>query len=125
MQRVVLRDVDLVSFTDAVGAKRYAEGAAAAKKDAVIQMAWEASRQQLTGTVRDGGDIRTVSIAFRASNGFPLRFRAGYCSCAMGENCMHIAALFAAATDDAASHVPQPVARPTVLPWEQSLDSLL
>ncbi|HEX6448844.1 MAG TPA: DEAD/DEAH box helicase [Trebonia sp.] len=125
MQRVVLRDVDLVSFTDAVGAKRYAEGAAAAKKDAVIQMAWEASRQQLTGTVRDGGDIRTVSIAFRASTGFPLRFRAGYCSCAMGENCVHIAALFAAATGDAASHVPKPVTRPTVLPWEQSLDSLL
>ncbi|MBO0804148.1 MAG: DEAD/DEAH box helicase [Nocardiopsaceae bacterium] len=126
MQRVVLRDVDLGSFTDAIGAERYAEGAAAAKKDAVIQMAWEASRQQLTGTVRDqAGDIRTVFIAFRASTGFPLRFRAGYCSCAQGENCLHVAALFAAATDEATLPVPKPVARPTVLPWEQSLDSLL
>ena len=126
MQRVVLRDVDLDSFTDAIGAKRYAEGAAAAKKNAVIQMAWEASRQQLTGMVRDkAGDIRTVSIAFRASAGFPLRYRASYCSCAKGEECVHVAALFASATDDAASHVPKPVSRPTVLPWEQSLDSLL
>jgi superfamily II DNA or RNA helicase len=124
MQRVVLRDVDLDSFTDSISAKRYAEGAAAAKENAVIQMAWEASRQLLTGTVRDGGDIRTVSIAFRASTGFPLRFRTGYCSCAEGEKCVHVAALFAAATDDAASHVPKPVTRPTVLPWEESLDSL-
>ena len=125
MQRVVLRDVDLESFIDSVGAERYAEGAAAAKNDAVIQTAWEASRQQLTGTVRDGSDIRTVSISFRASAGFPLRFRTGYCSCAEGENCVHIAALFAAATDDASSPAPKPVAPPSVLPWEQSLDSLL
>lgn len=130
MQRVVLRDVDLGSFTDAVGAKCYAEGAAAAKQNAVIQMAWEASRQSLTGMVREkrdgkAADIRTVSIAFRASTGFPLRFQASYCSCAKGEKCVHVAALFAAATDDAASHVPKPVKKPTVLPWEQSLDSLL
>jgi hypothetical protein len=84
-------------------------------------MAWEASRQQLTGTVRgEDGGIRTVSISFRASVGFPLRFRVGYCSCAEGVNCVHVAALFTAATQESAPAAPKAVTRPSVLPWEQS-----
>jgi superfamily II DNA or RNA helicase len=126
MQRVVLRDVDRDSFIGTVGPDRYAEGIAAVSRREVIQTAWEASRQQLSGMVRgEGGEIRTVSVLFRASAGFPLRFRAGYCSCAAGVNCMHVAALFAAATEEPAAGGQRPVARPSVLPWEQSLDSLL
>jgi hypothetical protein len=83
MQRVVLRDVDIDSFTDAVGIDRHTAGVEAVQNKAVIQTAWEASRQLLTGTVRgDGGEVRTVSVSFRSSSGFPMRFRVGYCSCA-------------------------------------------
>src|SRR5450756_289383 len=93
MQRVVMRDVDLASFQVTVGPVGCADGTAAVKRGAVVQMAWEASRQMLTGTVRDGGgEIRTVSASFRASHGFPLRFKEGYCSCAQGTNCVHVAA---------------------------------
>jgi superfamily II DNA or RNA helicase len=126
MQRVVLRDVDIDSFTDAVGIDRHTAGVEAVQNKAVIQTAWEASRQLLTGTVRgDGGEVRTVSVSFRSSSGFPMRFRVGYCSCAEGVNCIHVAALFLAATDEVAMPAPKPVTRPSVLPWEQSLDSLL
>ncbi|MGD0699962.1 MAG: DEAD/DEAH box helicase [Trebonia sp.] len=127
MQRVVLRDVDLASFKASVGADGFADGTAAVTRGAVVQMAWEASQQLLTGTVRDsGGEIRTVSASFRASHGFPLRFKQGYCSCATGANCVHVAALVLAATDETL----QPAsaggtARRSTLPWEQSLDSLL
>src|ERR1700733_15350471 len=101
MQRVALRDVDLASFRLAVGTKGFADGTAAVQRGAVLQMAWEASQQLLTGTVRDAvGDIRTVSASFRASPGFPLRFREGYCSCAIATNCVHVAALVLAATDE-------------------------
>src|SRR5579859_5178462 len=101
MQRVALRDVDLASFRAAVGPEGCADGAAGAARGAVLQMAWEASQQLLTGTVRDrGGEVRTVSASFRASPGFPLRFREGYCSCATGFNCVHVAALVLAATDE-------------------------
>src|SRR6202034_1008493 len=101
MQRVALRDVDLASFKASVGADGFADGTAAVTRGAVVQMAWEASQQLLTGTVRDsGGEIRTVSASFRASHGFPLRFKQGYCSCAAGANCVHVAALVLAATDD-------------------------
>src|ERR1700761_4848987 len=129
MQRVALRDVDLASFRAAIGPEGCADGATAVQRGAVVQMAWEASQQLLTGTVRDvGGDIRTVSASFRASPGFPLRFREGYCSCAKGTNCVHVAALVLAATDETllpASTAAGLAARRSALPWEQSLDSLL
>ena len=129
MQRVVLRDVDLASFKASVGADGFADGTAAVTRGAIVQMAWEASQQLLTGTVRDGGgEIRTVSASFRASHGFPLRFKRGYCSCAAGADCVHVAALVLAATDESllpASTAPGGSARRSTLPWEQSLDSLL
>jgi len=129
MQRVALRDVDLASFKTSVGADGFADGTAAVKRGAIVQMAWEASQQLLTGTVKDGGgEIRTVSASFRASNGFPLRFRRGYCSCAVGTDCVHVAALVLAATDETllpASGQAGGTARRSTLPWEQSLDSLL
>jgi hypothetical protein len=126
MQRVVLRDVDLASFKASVGADGFADGTAAVTRGAVVQMAWEASQQLLTGTVRDaGGEIRTVSASFRASHGFPLRFKQGYCSCAAGANCVHVAALVLAATDETLQPASAGTARRSTLPWEQSLDSLL
>jgi hypothetical protein len=126
VQRVVLRDIDRASFQDAVGPEGRAEGTECVRRGAVVQMAWEASQQLLTGTVRDaGGDIRTVSASFRASAGFPLRFRAGRCSCPAGINCAHVAALVIAATDETAWPAPKAAARRSRLPWEQSLDSLL
>ena len=128
MQRVALRDVDLASFKTSVGADGFADGTAAVRRGAIVQMAWEASQQLLTGTVKDGGgEIRTVSASFRASNGFPLRFRRGYCSCAIGTDCVHVAALVLAATDETLMQAATPAggARRSTLPWEQSLDSLL
>jgi hypothetical protein len=133
MQRVALRDVDLASFRAAIGPEGCADGTIAVQRGAVVQMAWEASQQLLTGTVREStgtrrGEIRTVSASFRASPGFPLRFREGYCSCAKGTNCVHVAALVLAATDDALLPAPTAAgvaARRSALPWEQSLDSLL
>jgi hypothetical protein len=129
MQRVALRDVDLASFRAAIGPEGCADGTISVQRGAVVQMAWEASQQLLTGTVRDaGGEIRTVSASFRASPGFPLRFREGYCSCARGTNCVHVAALVLAATDETLLPAPTVAgitARRSTLPWEQSLDSLL
>jgi superfamily II DNA or RNA helicase len=139
MQRVALRDVDLASFRAAIGPEGCADGTTAVQCGAVVQMAWEASQQLLTGTVRDsaresgdaemrGGEIRTVSASFRASPGFPLRFREGYCSCARGTNCVHVAALVLAATDETllpGAAAPGTMTRRSALPWEQSPGSLL
>jgi len=132
MQRVALRDVEIDSIRAALGPELCADGAVAVQRGAVVQVAWEASQQLLTGTVRDGsggsraGEIRTVSASFRASSGFRLRFREGYCSCAQATNCVHVAALVLAATDETLSPTATAgAARRSALPWEQSLDSLL
>src|ERR1700727_496168 len=130
MQRVALRDVDLASFRAAIGPEGCAVGTVAVQRGAVVQMAWEASQRLLTGTVRESadgvrsGEIRTVSASFRASPGFPLRFREGYCSCAKGTNCVHVAALVLAATDETLATGPTAAgtpARRSALPWGQSL----
>jgi superfamily II DNA or RNA helicase len=130
MQRIVMRDVDLASFRAAIGADGCTAGTTAVRQGAVVQTAWEASQQLLTGTVRDsGGELRAVSASFRASPGFPSRFRVGHCSCTTGLNCVHVAALVLAATDETllpATEAPAGSAgRRSSLPWEQSLDSLL
>ena len=68
MQRVALRDVDLASFRAAIGPEGCADGALAVQRGAVVQMAWEASQQLLTGTVRESaagmraGEIRTAPL---------------------------------------------------------------
>jgi hypothetical protein len=129
MQRVILRGVDVESARDAIGTDRYAAGTEAARRRAVIQLHWNPSEQALTGTVRDGnaGELRTVSAEFRASAGFPLRFRIGHCSCADGVNCRHVAALVVTATDEsvALASAQDRAHRKSTLPWEESLDSLL
>src|ERR1700733_14339265 len=127
MQRVALRDVDLASFKTSVGADGFADGTAAVKRGAIVQMAWEASQQLLTGTVKDGGGgRRTGSGPSRPSNGFPPRSRRRYCSCAVGTDCVHVAALVLAATDETLQPAQAAgTARRSTLPWEQSLDSLL
>ena len=134
MQRVILRGVDVASARDAIGTDRYAEGTEAARQRAVIQLHWNPSEQVLTGTVRDGNEdkdrsseLRTVSAEFRASAGFPLRFRAGYCSCAVGVNCRHVAALVVTATDESVATAASQdgTRRNSTLPWEEKLDSLL
>ncbi|HEX4829918.1 MAG TPA: DEAD/DEAH box helicase [Trebonia sp.] len=127
MQRVILRGVDVASVRDAIGSDHYAVGSEAVRQGEVLQMHWNPSEQMLTGTVRDLDELRTVSGEFRASAGFPLRFRVGYCSCAEGVNCRHVAALVVAATDESVTPAagPERSRRRSSLPWEQSLDSLL
>ena len=117
------------SFRAAIGPEGCADGTIAVARGAVCRWPGRRRSELLTGTVRErGGEIRTVSALFRASPGFPLRFREGYCSCAKGTNCLHVAALVLAATDETLLPAPTAagiVARRSALPWEQSLDSLL
>ena len=125
------RDVDLASFRDVVGPEGCADGDGRrpprrGRADGLGGIAAAAHRHRPRTAA---ATIRTVSASFRASHGFPLRFREGYCSCAVGTNCVHVAALVLAATDEtllpATAQAGAPTARRSTLPWEQSLDSLL
>jgi len=125
MQRVVLRDIDPASLKDAVGAASYARGAAYARQRAVIQMWWHAAQSTLHGTVRgSGSNLYTTTAYFSPGDGVPLEFERGECSCPVGWNCKHAAALVLMATDTDSAPAGSP-GRPRSVAWEQSLDSLL
>ncbi len=134
MQRVALRDVDLASFRAAVGPEGCADGASAVARGAVVQMAWEASQQLLTGTVRESA---VETGAARSGRCPPRSARPP------GSRCGSVRATAAAPGGPTAftsppSCSPRPTrrccprpaaagtaARRSALPWEQSLDSLL
>ncbi len=149
MQRVVLRDVDLDSVVAAVGAGSYARGAQYVRQRAVVQMSWEAAESTLRGTVRgSAGDLYTTEVYFSSGDEFPLEFVHGQCSCPVGFNCKHAAALIltaaspvttaaspvtttAQAAPDGTATAPSATARagspqaPRFAAWERSLESLL
>src|SRR5260370_19150965 len=99
MQRVVLPDVDLESVVAAVGATSYAKGAQYVRRRAVVFMAWDGARSTLHGTVRGREDHPYSTEAFFSfGDGSSLEFVHGQCSCPVGYNCKHVAALILTAT---------------------------
>src|SRR5258707_7360594 len=107
MQRVVLPDVDLESVVAAVGATSYAKGAQYVRRRAVVFMAWDGARSTLHGTVRGREEHPYSTEAFFSfGDESSLEFVHGQCSCPVGYNCKHVAALILAATSPVA--VPAP-----------------
>lgn len=120
-----LRDVDPVGIVDAVGTASYTRGAQYAQQRAVVQMRWDPSERALHGTVCGrGGDIYATAAFFSSSDALPPEFELGQCSCPVGFNCKHVAALVLAAMG--AEHPPAAPGRsPRPVTWEQSLGGLL
>src|SRR5258707_7842920 len=109
MQRVVLPDVDLESVVAAVGATSYAKGAQYVRRRAVVSMAWDGARSTLHGTVRGKEEHPYSTEAFFSSGDeSSLEFVHGQCSCPVGYNCKHVAALILAAASPVT--VPAPAA---------------
>ena len=120
MPRVVLDQIDLDSIEDAVGVKAYGAGFREMRDGVVRRMEWVPGRSALHGVVRDaGGELHETVVYF---TGQPMRFGRGYCSCPVGCECKHAAAL---ALAGAVSSGQDLAARPPSMPWEQSLNSLL
>jgi superfamily II DNA or RNA helicase len=120
-----LRDVDPTGVEDAVGTASYARGAQYAQQHAVVRMRWDLSELALHGTVRGrGGDFYATTAYFSSFDALSPEFEQGQCSCPVGFNCKHVAALVLAAMG--AEH-PQaaPGRSPRLMTWEQSLGSLL
>ena len=121
MRRVVLDEVDLGSVEDAVGATAYAAGYREMEDGVVRRMEWVPARRALSGVVRDsGGEFHETVAYFSATS--PMRLAAGYCSCEVGCECKHAAALALAGALASGQDLTAPRVRS--LPWDQLLTSL-
>jgi uncharacterized Zn finger protein len=112
MPRVVLDEIDLESIEDAVGVHTYGTGYREMRKGVVRRMEWVAGRSALHGVVQDkGGEFHETVVYF---SGRPMRFGRGYCSCPVGCECKHAAAL---ALAGAVSSGQDPADRPASVSW--------
>ncbi len=117
MQRVVFdgqpSDVERV-----VGRTSYARGRAYARNGHVLTMAWDSKLGVLSGQVSGRGAV------YQAMADFDDRretFEAGSCTCPVGYNCKHVAALVLTAIGSR----PVREEKPKVPAWESALQPLL
>jgi superfamily II DNA or RNA helicase len=144
-----LDDVELSEVEDAVGSRSFKRGHSYARGDRVAAIEWDPDAETLTGSVVGQGALYTTAAFFAAHGGGPLTFADGECSCPIGYNCKHVAAIVIAATDNRGARgatvsraAPRPdrhpAPRPVVLPapypvttlvapssWEQPLRALV
>jgi superfamily II DNA or RNA helicase len=124
MMSVTLHNVDLNEFEDTVGSVFYARGVRHVQEHAVEQMRWDPSSDTLYGTVRGtGGAFYTAMARFHTDDMFTTAFDRGLCSCPVGYNCEHVAALVLGASAEHSGTVAGRNPRPAT--WERSLGSLL
>jgi superfamily II DNA or RNA helicase len=122
MPRVVLDEIDLGSVEDVVGVAAYDMGFREMHDGVVRRLEWVPSRRALRGVVQDkGGEFHETVAYFSASS--PMRLDCGYCSCEVGSECKHAAALTLAGA--LASGQDLTASRARSVPWEQSLTSLI
>ena len=122
-----LRDLGLYEVEIAVGPRSYDRGRAYARGGRVLKLAWDADAEALTGAVLGRGALYDTTAFFAAARDGELRFEEGECSCPVGYNCKHVAALVIAAADGRVASrplrlLPAPEASPA---WERPLRALL
>jgi superfamily II DNA or RNA helicase len=122
MPRVVLDEIDLGSVEDAVGVTAFDAGYREMHDGVVRRMEWVPSRRALRGIVQDkGGEFHETLAYFGSSS--PMRLGGGYCSCEVGHDCKHAAALVLAGALVSGQDLRAPRSRSSS--WDQSLGSLI
>ena len=129
-----LGDVELGEVEAAVGPTSFKRGRGYAR-NRVVTIQWDASAETLTGSVVGQGALYETAAFFTAAadRGEALAFDDGECTCPVGYNCKHVAAIVIAAIGGrgagrAVGH-PRPVRKvaTAIQPssWEQPLRALI
>jgi superfamily II DNA or RNA helicase len=99
-----LSDLELSSVEAGTGSRSFQRGRDYAHANRVIAIEWDADTETLSGSVVGRGELYETS-AFFACDGGSLEFDGGECTCPVGYNCKHVAAIvIAAAEHRAAGH---------------------
>jgi superfamily II DNA or RNA helicase len=119
--------IDLLEVRQAVGSRSFERGGSYAREGRVLAIEWDPSELTLTATVA-GTELYTTTAYFVEVGG-SLAFEDGECSCPVGYDCKHVAAVAIAAAGEGvrsrgAGSRPRPaaIAPPT---WERSLRELI
>ncbi len=124
-----LSGIDLSGVRDEVGSRSFDRGRAYARAQRVAAVDWDPSDLTLRGTVV--GTAPYVTTAYFVEVDGSLAFDAGECTCPVGYDCKHVAAVVIAVAEE---RVSIPGARSAARPrsaspgaplWEQSLRELI
>jgi superfamily II DNA or RNA helicase len=122
-----LSEIDLSEVKQAVGSKSFGRGRSYAGGRRVMDVEWDPSDLTLSGLVA-GTALYTTTAYFADADG-GLEFEDGECTCPVGYNCKHVAAIaIAAAGEGAGAQRARPRARPATTDapaWERSLRALV
>ena len=92
-----LSELELSEVAVAVGSRAFERGRAYARRSRVLDAAWEPDGVTLTGSVVGNGALYTTTAFFVEGSAGTLEFEDGECSCPVGYNCKHVAAVVIAA----------------------------
>ena len=112
--------IDLDRVSAAVGWLAYERGEVYAR-GRVLKLDWDRVAATLTGKVAGRGAMYRTEALFEPGRPDGPVFLEGDCSCPVGHNCKHVAAIVLAAVQSAANHRRAPEAAG----WERSLQALL
>jgi len=124
-----LSGIDLSGVREEVGSRAFERGRSYARAQRVAAVDWDPSDLTLKGTVV--GTSPYVTTAYLAEVDGGLEFDAGECSCPVGYDCKHAAALVIAVVEghicipDAGGVSPPRQAATDAPPWERSLLQLI
>jgi hypothetical protein len=129
-----LHGVELPEIEAAVGPQSFKRGRGYARGDRVVAIDWDPAAATLTGSVVGQGALYSTCAFFAGGRDGALAFDGGECTCPVGYNCKHVAAIAIAATNGRGAGRPaqnaRPLARATATraeppSWEQPLRALI
>jgi len=122
VQPLIRIDIDPSTVAGVVGAAAYSRGSRYARDGAVLSTSWNDFEGALCGSVRgSGGTIYTTIAYFSSGRRGRKILDFGDCTCPVGGDCKHVAALVLAGAGSAAPRTVRPQ-KPT---WEASIGAML
>ncbi len=125
-----LHDLELTEIEAAVGPRSFKRGRGYARGNRVVAIEWDEDAATLSGSVVGQGALYSTA-AFFAAGDDALAFDDGECTCPVGYNCKHVAAIVIAAAEgrgrpaQALRSARRDAVNPRRPTWEQPLRALV
>jgi superfamily II DNA or RNA helicase len=94
-----LSDVELSEVEAIVGTRTFQRGRSYASDNRVVTIEWDPDIKTLTGAVIGRGAVYSTAAFFASDGDGSLGLDDGECTCPVGYNCKHVAAIVIAASD--------------------------